>query len=119
MADQLQRGQFGNVYQPQGTESFRGAGKILQHGSRAQLCQTLTPQSVFDFATSKIGLDLCKDSGDGHTDNAYSPLTVGALTYGVTLENLVNGYVPYGNGGTQYKAHLVSQGCPGCRRSDL
>lgn len=75
----------------------------------AQLCQTLTPQSVFDFATSKIGLDLCKDSGDGHTDNAYSPLTVGALTYGVTLENLVNGYVPYGNGGTQYKAHLVSK----------
>ncbi|MFR6496646.1 MAG: hypothetical protein ACLUOF_09915 [Ruminococcus sp.] len=46
--------------------------------------------------------------GDGHTDNAYSPLTVGA-PYGVTLENLVNGYVPYGNGGTQYKAHLVSK----------
>ena len=75
----------------------------------AQLCQALTPQSVFDFATSKMRLDLCKDSGDGHTDMAYSPLTVGALTYGVTLENLVNGYVPYGNGGTQYQAHLVSK----------
>ena len=75
----------------------------------AQLCQALTPQSVFDFATSKMKLDLCKDSGNGHTDVAYSPLTVGALTYGVTLENLVNGYVPYGNGGTQYKAHLVSK----------
>ncbi|MFR4476370.1 MAG: hypothetical protein ACLT3Y_03605 [Ruminococcus callidus] len=24
-------------------------------------------------------------------------------------ENLVNGYVPYGNGGTQYQAHLVSK----------
>lgn len=75
----------------------------------AQLCQELTPQKVFDFATSKMRLDLCKDSENGHTDVGYSPLTVGALTYGVTLENLVNGYVPYGNGGTQYSAHLVSK----------
>ncbi len=75
----------------------------------AQLCEALTPQKVFEFATSKMRLDLCEDSGDGHTDIAYSPLTVGALTYGVTLENLVNGYVPYGNGGTQYTAHLVSK----------
>ena len=75
----------------------------------AQLCQALTPQKVFEFATSKLRLDLCEDSGDGHTDMDYSPLTVGALTYGVTLENLVNGYIPYGNGGTQYQAHLVSK----------
>lgn len=75
----------------------------------AQLCEALTPEKVFDFAVSKMRLDLCEDSGDGHTDMDYSPLTVGALTYGVTLENLVNGYVPYGNGGTQYTAHLVSK----------
>lgn len=75
----------------------------------AQLCQALTPEKVFDFAVSKMRLDLCEDSGDGHTDKDYSPLTVGALTYGVTLENLVNGYIPYGNGGTQYTAHLVSK----------
>lgn len=75
----------------------------------AQLCDALTPQKVFEFATTKMGLDLCEDSGDGHTDKAYSPLTVGALTYGLTLENLVNGYIPYGNGGTQYKAHLVTK----------
>lgn len=75
----------------------------------AQLCQTLTPEKVFEFATGRIGLELCQDSGDGHTDVDYSPLTVGALTYGVTLENLVNGYVPYGNGGMQYQSHLVSK----------
>ncbi|WP_298483459.1 transglycosylase domain-containing protein [uncultured Ruminococcus sp.] len=75
----------------------------------AQLCDALTPQKVFEFATTRMGLDLCEDSGDGHTDIAYSPLTVGALTYGVTLENLVNGYIPYGSGGTQYEAHLVSK----------
>lgn len=75
----------------------------------AQLCEILTPEKVFDFATTRMGLDLCKDSSDGHTDVAYSPLTVGALTYGLSLENLVNGYIPYGNGGTQYQAHLVSK----------
>lgn len=75
----------------------------------AQLCQALTPDSVFQFATQHMGLDLCEDDGEGHTDKAYSPLTVGALTYGITLENLVNGYVPYGNGGTYYSAHIVSR----------
>ena len=75
----------------------------------AQLCEALTPRKVFDFATTRMGLALCEDSGDGHTDVAYSPLTVGALTYGVTLENLVSAYIPYGNGGMHYEAHLVSR----------
>ncbi len=75
----------------------------------AQLCEILTPESVFGFATENMGLDLCEDSGTGYSDKDYSPLTVGALTYGITLENLVNGYVPYGNGGTQYTAHIVSR----------
>lgn len=46
MADQLQRGQFGNVYQPQGTESFRGAGKILQHGPGSAVPDTDTAERV-------------------------------------------------------------------------
>ncbi len=75
----------------------------------AQLCEALTPTNVFNFATQKMRLDLIEDDGEGHTDKDYSPLTVGALTYGITLENLVNGYVPYGNGGTQYTAHIVTK----------
>lgn len=75
----------------------------------ARICNTLTPQSVFDFASKKMGLKLDAASPDGLTDNAISPLSVGALTYGVTLKNLVNGYVPYGNGGTYYNAHIVSK----------
>jgi penicillin-binding protein 1A len=75
----------------------------------ARICQDLTPQSVFNFATEKMGLELSANSPDGLTDNALSPLSVGALTYGVTLENLVNGYIPYGNGGTYYNAHIVSK----------
>jgi penicillin-binding protein 1A len=56
-----------------------------------------------------MGLRLSATSPDGLTDNAISPLSVGALTYGVTLENLVNAYIPYGNGGTYYNAHIVSK----------
>ncbi|MGN0592531.1 MAG: transglycosylase domain-containing protein [Ruminococcus sp.] len=75
----------------------------------ARICEELTPQSVFNFATEKMGLELSATSPDGLTDNAISPLSVGALTYGITLENLVNGYIPYGNGGTYYNAHIVSK----------
>lgn len=75
----------------------------------ARICNDLTPQSVFNFASEKMGLKLAASSPEGLTDNAISPMSVGALTYGITLENLVNGYVPYGNGGTYYNAHIVSK----------
>ncbi len=75
----------------------------------ARLCDALTPDSVFDFATEKMGLELTEISPSGHTDKALSPLSVGALSYGVTLQNMVNAYIPYGNGGTYYSAHVVSK----------
>ena len=43
------------------------------------------------------------------TDIDYSPLAVGGVTDGLTIENLVNAYMPYGNGGVYKKAHLISQ----------
>lgn len=75
----------------------------------AQLCKELTPQTVFDFATQNLNLDLVDVTETGATDIAYAPLTIGALTYGVSPENLVNAYLPYGNGGTYYDAHIVSR----------
>ncbi|MGN0584686.1 MAG: transglycosylase domain-containing protein [Ruminococcus sp.] len=75
----------------------------------AKICNDLTPQAVFSFSSEKMGLKLSATSPDGLTDNAISPLSVGALTYGITLKNLVNGYIPYGNGGTYYNAHIVSK----------
>jgi penicillin-binding protein 1A len=50
-----------------------------------------------------MGLELDPD------DVTYSALATGGLKYGITLENLVNGFVPYGNGGTYYKAHVISK----------
>lgn len=70
----------------------------------AQLCQSLGTEEVFKFSTEKLGLDLADPD-----DMNYSPLSVGSLTYGITLQNLVNAYVPYGNHGTFHKAHIISR----------
>mgnify|MGYP000653519901 FL=1 len=75
----------------------------------AQLCQELTPQAVFNFATQNLNVDLVDITEEGATDIAYAPLTVGALTYGISPQNLVNAYIPYGNGGTYCDAHIVSR----------
>ncbi|MCD7810728.1 MAG: transglycosylase domain-containing protein [Ruminococcus sp.] len=69
----------------------------------AQLCDELTPNAVYNFCVDTMGMDL------DPADEAYSPLSVGALTYGITLENLVNAYIPYGNAGVQCEAHIVSR----------
>ncbi len=75
----------------------------------AQLCKELTPQSVFNFSTQNLGMDLVDMTESGASDIAYAPLTIGALTYGVSIENLVNAYLPYGSGGTYYSAHIVTR----------
>lgn len=69
----------------------------------AQLCEALTPNAVFNFCKDKMGMML------DPADEAYSPLSVGSLTYGITLENLVNAYLPYGNKGVYNDAHIVTK----------
>ena len=69
----------------------------------AKLCIDLTPKAVYKFCTENLGMDLAEEDED------YSPLSVGALTYGITIENLVGAYLPYGNGGTHYNPHIVSR----------
>jgi len=75
----------------------------------ARLVDSLTPDAVFKFATENMGLELTELNPKGMTDKDLSPLSVGALTYGVTMKNMVNAYIPYGNGGTYFKAHIVSR----------
>ncbi len=70
----------------------------------AQLVAQLGQENVFDYAHDKLGLKLSLgERGEGYE----SPLVLGALTNGVTLENLANAYLPYGNQGMQYDAHLI------------
>lgn len=69
----------------------------------AQICDTYTPHEIFEFSKNKLGMKL------DPSDEALSPLSVGALTYGITLENLVNAYLPYGNNGIYNDAHIISK----------
>lgn len=69
----------------------------------AHICQDAGTDAIFQFCTENMGLNL------DPADNSYSPLSIGALTYGITLENLVNGFLPYGNNGIQNEAHIVTR----------
>ncbi len=75
----------------------------------ARLVDALTPEAVFKFSRDNLGLKLTEIDGKGNTDMALSPLSVGALTYGVTMQNMVNAYIPFGNGGTYYNSRIVSR----------
>ncbi len=68
----------------------------------AQICKELGTTSVFNFATDKLGLEL------NSYDNDYAPLCVGGLNQGVSITNLTNAYMVYGNGGQYSKAHIIS-----------
>lgn len=70
----------------------------------ALLVKTYGRGNVFKFATEQLGLSLNK----GY-DVDYAPLAVGALGYGITVKDLVNAYMVYGNGGYFNDAHIISR----------
>ena len=70
----------------------------------AQIVNNAGPDAVFEFSTKQLGLQLATEDKIG-----ISPLALGALTYGVTLENLVNAYLPYGNKGVYNEAHVITK----------
>ena len=58
---------------------------------------------VYDYAVNTVGLDL------DVKDKNWAPLSVGALNYGVTVKDLVNAFMIYGNGGTFCDAHIIDR----------
>lgn len=70
----------------------------------ALIVKTYTPKKIYNFATETLGLKL--NSG---YDCDYAPLSVGALGKGITVKNLVNAYMVYGNGGYYNDAHIISR----------
>jgi len=77
----------------------------------ANLCNELGLQTVFDFATEKLGLNLVspEEASNGTGDMTYSALAVGGLYGGISIEDLVNAYMVYGNGGYFQDAHVISK----------
>ena len=70
----------------------------------AQIAHNYELQTIFDFATQKMHLDL-----DPESDIHYSPLCIGGTSTGPNVINLANSYIPYGNGGTYYKASIIKK----------
>lgn len=70
----------------------------------AQLCMSFGAEPVYKFATEKMHLQL-----DPDYDIDYAPMSVGATHQGPTLLNLTNAYLPFGNGGKYYDAHIISK----------
>ena len=68
----------------------------------AQLVKMGGVENVYKFVTENMGLDLNPDY-----DKDWSPLSIGQMRFGVTLENLVNAYIPYGNKGIYNDAHII------------
>lgn len=63
----------------------------------AQLCQMETPQNVFNFVENNMQITSLVEA-----DIDYSPMTVGGLTNGISLKELVSAYQAFGNAGKIY-----------------
>lgn len=71
----------------------------------AQIIQELTPQYAYNFLVNKLHFTTL----DPVADVNYSPMTVGGMSKGTTLLELVAAYQIFGNGGKYYEPHFVSQ----------
>lgn len=70
----------------------------------AQLIERETPQAVFEFLQSHFQITTLTAA-----DADIAPLSVGALTDGLTLRELVAAYQAFGNGGKYYKPTSYTQ----------
>lgn len=70
----------------------------------AQLCNTFGIENIFHFAHDTMNLDLNEE-----TDLTYAAMSIGATGTGPSIMNLANSYMPFGNGGKYYKAHILSK----------
>ncbi len=70
----------------------------------AQLIEQETPQEVFEFLQNRFQVTTLTAA-----DADIAPLSVGALTEGLTLKELVAAYQAFGNGGKYYKPTSYTQ----------
>ncbi|MBQ8623416.1 MAG: penicillin-binding protein [Oscillospiraceae bacterium] len=75
----------------------------------AQLVELLTPSECFEFLYYRLHLNTLTLYQNGLTDIARSPMSVGALTNGVTLQDITAAYQIFGNGGKYYGSTFISR----------
>ena len=75
----------------------------------AQIVEMLTPSACFEQLYYKLHINTLALYQDGSTDVARSPMSVGALTNGVTLKDITTAYQIFGNGGQYHESTFVSR----------
>ena len=71
----------------------------------AQLIDKMGYEYSYKFLQDKLDITTL----DPENDMAYSPVTVGGLWNGLTLEELVGAYMIFGNGGRKYDVSYISK----------
>ncbi len=74
----------------------------------AQVLDRLTPQKSYDFMTQKLGVTSLLEYKDGKSDIDYAPLSMGQLTYGITVREMAAAYTIFPNGGVCTGARTYS-----------
>ncbi len=69
----------------------------------AQLIERMTPAYSYTFLKEKLDFTTLTES-----DINYAPVTVGGLTKGTKLQELVGSYMIFGNGGKKYDVTYIS-----------
>ena len=75
----------------------------------AQVVEMLSPSECFEFMYYRLHLSSLVLYQNGFTDIARSPMSVGALTQGVTLQDITASYQMFGNGGKYYESTFISR----------
>lgn len=69
-----------------------------------KIVSEVTPEYAYTFAKDRMGFSTLVSeeyiNGQGYTDAAFSPLALGSLTHGVTVEAMTAAYATFVNGGT-------------------
>ena len=77
------------------------------------MLDTIGAEYSFDFAKNQFGLSTLVDhvtiNGSEKTDIDYSPLALGALTYGVTVRDMTSAYATYANNGVWREGRTYSR----------
>lgn len=102
----------GNWYS--GTITIHDALMYSKNTVAAKLLDKLGLQTSFDYLTEHFGLTtLVEDTidettGQTVTDKAYSPLSLGQLSYGATVREMAEAYTAFVNNGVMTKGRTYS-----------
>lgn len=100
-----------NVYA--GLTTIRSAVSTSKNTVAVKVLADLTTQYSYDFASTKMGLDTLVDNevinGNSFTDIDLSPLALGSLTRGVSIQDMAAAYATFASRGENREARIYTK----------